>query len=268
MAAAAATATSADAAASAVVPLNASLERLNHVKHNLTTMGDTLTRNVCSKRDFEENRIFEVRELAQKIEKHLALEVKRRSESDKALQELLESRIAELQDGIERKVSDRLTQMQLNVDILTRKLVSLETELQQERENNQALLERLNHTVAQEVKNIRSTLDHEKVLRMEKEAQLLRKSAEDVYQLQERLNAEKSAREIGVSGVRDALAKLAKDKAKEDEKFKTGVLGDIEQLKNAVRFEHEERKEAEEQMVQTMDQIVKQVHESLEVVSK
>eukprot|EP01065_Artemidia_motanka_P032745 TRINITY_DN39730_c0_g1_i1.p1 TRINITY_DN39730_c0_g1~~TRINITY_DN39730_c0_g1_i1.p1 ORF type:complete len:283 (+),score=117.31 TRINITY_DN39730_c0_g1_i1:59-850(+) len=258
----------AELAASAVQPLNPSLQRLNHVKHNLSTMSDSLTRNITNKREFEESRIFEVRELAGKIDKHLSLEVKRRAESDKALQELFESRMVELQATTDRTLSERLTQMQLNVDILTRKMVSLEAELAQERDTNRQLLDKLNQTVAQEVKNIRSTLDHEKVLRMEKEAQLLRKSAEDVYQLQERLNSEKSAREIGLTGVREAIARLTKMQGKEDEKFKTSVLSDIDQLKNAVNFEHEERKEAEEQMVQAMDQIVKQVHDSLQVVSK
>eukprot|EP00756_Hemistasia_phaeocysticola_P057674 Hpha_TRINITY_DN3427_c0_g1::TRINITY_DN3427_c0_g1_i1::g.32661::m.32661 len=251
-----------------MVSLSASLEKLNSVKHNLSSMNQSLTKNVVSKREFEENRIYEVRELSSKIDKHLSLEVKRRAEGDKALQEMFEARLIEVQGSIERSLTERNSQMQLNIDIITRKMVSLEAELAQERDTNRQLLEKLSQSVNQEVKNIRSTLDHEKVLRMEKEAQLLRKSAEDVYQLQEKLNAEKSAREVGLNGLRDAIAKFSKERTKEDEKFKSGVVSDVQQLKAAVRCEHDERKESEEQMVNTIDQVVKQVNEALQVVSK
>eukprot|EP01062_Namystynia_karyoxenos_P005293 TRINITY_DN11876_c0_g4_i1.p1 TRINITY_DN11876_c0_g4~~TRINITY_DN11876_c0_g4_i1.p1 ORF type:complete len:306 (+),score=146.82 TRINITY_DN11876_c0_g4_i1:80-919(+) len=248
--------------------MSPSVERLSKVRSNLNALGDMLKADVHSKREFEENRIYEVRELTTKIEKHLTLEVKRRAESDKALQSLFEGRMQEMREALRREFTDRLTQQQMSVDVLTKKLVSVEKDLAMEREKNAQLLDKLDKGMSQEVRNIKATLDQDKVHRMEKEAQLLRKCAEDIYRLQERLDVEKHAREVAMEGFRDCIGGLGQDKTKDDDKFKSMVLNDLEQLKSAVRYEHEEREQAEEQMVQTMDQMVRQVQEALRVVSK
>ena len=221
-----------------------------------------------SKREYEENRLTEMRELMSKVEKHLALEVKRRSESDKVLQGMFEGKMRDQQETMDRQFTDKFSQMQHNVDILTKKIVSLEKELVSEREKNAQLLQKVSYESQQSVQNLKNTMEQDKVQRMEKDAQLLRKSAEDVYRLQERMDVEKQARDLGFESLRDAISKLANDKDKHDEKFRSLVLGDIEQLKSAVRFEHDEREQSEEQLVKTMDQIVNQVQDALRVVSK
>eukprot|EP01064_Diplonema_japonicum_P028452 TRINITY_DN4362_c0_g1_i2.p1 TRINITY_DN4362_c0_g1~~TRINITY_DN4362_c0_g1_i2.p1 ORF type:complete len:244 (+),score=96.91 TRINITY_DN4362_c0_g1_i2:116-847(+) len=224
--------------------------------------------DVNSKREYEENRLFEMRELTNKVEKHLALEVKRRAESDKVLQNMFESKMKEMQVATDKKFTEKFTQVQLNVDILTKKIVSLEKELVSEREKNAQLIQKLNYEQQQSVQTLKNTLEQDKVQRMEKEAQMLRKGAEDAYRIQERLDIEKHARDVGFEGLREAIAKLSQDKDKHDEKFKSLMLADIEQLKAAVRFEHEEREQSEEQLVATMDQIVQKVEDALRVVSK
>ena len=228
----------------------------------------TTPQDVHSKREFEENRLYEMRELTQKVEKHLALEVKRRSESDKVLQNMFEGKMREQAEALERGFNERMTQTKHNVDILTKKIVSLEKDLVAEREKNGQLLQKVSYESQQAVQNLKNSLEQDKVQRMEKDAQLLRKSAEDVYRLQERMDVEKQARDLGFEGLRDAIGKLSMDKDKHDEKFRSLVLGDIEQLKAAVRFEHDEREQSEEQLVKTMDQIVNQVQDALRVVSK
>ena len=247
--------------------MSPSTERLAKVKSNLNSLGDTLRADVHSKREYEENRIFEVRELTNKIEKHLALEVKRRADSDKVLQNMFEAKMKEMQDVMEKKFSDKSLQMQMNIDLLTKKIVSLEKELVNEREKNTQLVQKVSYDVQQNLQTIRNSLEQEKVQRTEKEAQQLRKSAEGIYSIQEKLEVERHAREVGMEGLRAAISKLSQDRDKHDEKFKSLVLGDIEQLKAAVRFEHDEREQQEEQLVQTMDQIVNQVQDALRVVS-
>eukprot|EP01059_Diplonema_ambulator_P015991 TRINITY_DN2722_c0_g1_i1.p1 TRINITY_DN2722_c0_g1~~TRINITY_DN2722_c0_g1_i1.p1 ORF type:complete len:283 (+),score=152.72 TRINITY_DN2722_c0_g1_i1:32-850(+) len=241
---------------------------LAHVQNRMNALGDTLRADITSKREYEENRLFEMRELTNKVEKHLALEVKRRAESDKVLQNMFEGRMKEMQAAMDKKFTEKFTQMQLNVDILTKKLVSLEKELVAEREKNAQLIQKLNYEQQQSVQTLKNTLEQDKVQRMEKEAQVLRKSAEDTNKIQNMLAVEKQARDVGFEGLREAIAKLSQDKDKHDEKFKSLVLADIEQLKAVVRMEHDEREQSEEQLVATMDQIVQKVEDALRVISK
>eukprot|EP01063_Lacrimia_lanifica_P035783 TRINITY_DN690_c0_g2_i1.p1 TRINITY_DN690_c0_g2~~TRINITY_DN690_c0_g2_i1.p1 ORF type:complete len:298 (+),score=163.96 TRINITY_DN690_c0_g2_i1:124-894(+) len=238
------------------------------VQHKMNALGDTLRADVHSKKEYEENRLFEIKDLSNKVEKHLALEVKRRAESDKVLQTMFETKMKEMQETMEKNFNDKMAVMKHNVDILTKKIITLEKDLVTERERSAQLMQKVSYESQQSVQNIKNTLDQEKVQRMEKEAQLLRKSAEDVHRLQERLDDEKRAREVDVGSLRDAIRKLSSDKDKHDEKFRSLVLSDIDQLKAAVRCEHDSREQAEEQLAATMAQIVDQFEDAFRVVSK
>ena len=97
-------------------------ERLTKMKASLGTLHQSIRTDVESRKAQEEARINEVRELATKVDKHLQLEVKRRTDADKTLQHMFETRLKDIADNIEKGYAAKLDDMRQNVDILTKKV--------------------------------------------------------------------------------------------------------------------------------------------------
>ena len=250
-----------------VAPASPVEDRLNTVKNNLAGLSATLRQDVESKREYEENRLYEMRELTTKIERHLALEVKRRTESDKVLQAMLDHRIKEVSESMERKVNDKLVLMQHNVDILTKKLERVTSELASERDKTGRLTQELRTQYLAGLQEMKQGVEMEKAQRMEKEALLLKRLTEDVHRLQERLDVERHTREAAFKTAREEGGKKSVAPTdKVDERFKAHVLDDIECLKTALRLEAETRERGEESLASTMDELVRQVHAGLRLV--
>eukprot|EP00759_Apiculatamorpha_spiralis_P041229 PhF_6_TR39839/c0_g1_i1/m.59240 len=241
-------------------------ERLSVVKSNLANLSASLREDVDAKREYEENRLHEVRELATKIERHLALEVKRRTESDKALQAMLEMRVKEVSDFMERKMADKLNLMQQNVDILTKKLEKVTSELASEREKTGRLTQELRSQYLQGLQEMKQGVEVEKIQRMEKEALLLKRLTEDVHRLQERLDVERHTREQAIKHIKETDPRMGRTGDKSDERFRAHLLDDIECLKTALRLESDARERSEETLASTMDEVVRQVHAGLRLI--
>eukprot|EP00756_Hemistasia_phaeocysticola_P039554 Hpha_TRINITY_DN16821_c1_g6::TRINITY_DN16821_c1_g6_i1::g.153771::m.153771 len=248
-------------------PAGPGTEKLSKVQASLSALGRTLKHDVDSKKELEQQRMYEVQQLGQKLEQKLTQECDRRATCDQELQGKLEKQISDALEKQKRFFQDRFTQQQLNVDTLTKKVSSLEKELVGERERNGQLQQRLDEGIAQ-VRQLQSYMEQDRIHQKEKEAQLLRKCAEDIHRLQGRLDSEVHARELANESLREAVGRLGQEKTKDDDRFKALVLGDIETLKQAVRLETEEREQMDDQLVATMDQMIHQVQDALKVVVK
>eukprot|EP01027_Heterolobosea_sp_BB2_P005264 GEZU01008073.1.p1 GENE.GEZU01008073.1~~GEZU01008073.1.p1 ORF type:complete len:182 (+),score=66.52 GEZU01008073.1:159-704(+) len=181
---------------------------------------------------------------------------------------MFESQLSQMQEAIDKRVGERFSQMQISIDILTKRIVQLEKELADEKDKNAKLNHELRTTVAQHVSDLQAAIETERVSRLEKEAQLLKKMSEDLFRMSERIENEKSVREHSQAALREEFDKLTRGREKNDEKFKAMVLEEIDILKAGLRLESENRATSEEQMVQTIDQIVSELQESLRIVSK
>eukprot|EP00906_Rhabdomonas_costata_P026952 RCo038362 len=257
---------------SATVPsLNqssASVEKLKLVKTALVGLPAELRQDVDARRATDEQRLLEVRELAIKVERHLALEVKRRSDADKALQLTVEQRMAEIAANVERVSMERAAKLQASLDVLTKTLGDLRVEFQEERQRTARLAAELRHAAEHSVSDLRSALEQEKVSRLEKEAQIQVKLAQDILKSQERDELERTQREAAVEHTREEFAKMMKDREKLDSQFRAKVVDDIACLKAAVEAEAENRVSSEEHITHTLDSVVSQLHASLKVVSQ
>jgi hypothetical protein len=243
-------------------------ERLTKMKASLGTLHQSIRTDVESRKAQEEARINEVRELATKVDKHLQLEVKRRTDADKTLQHMFETRLKDIADNIEKGYAAKLDDMRQNVDILTKKVVSLEKEIVSERERTARLASELRHASTNSVADVKAALEQEKATRLERETQILKKIAEDTHQTQERVEMEKTARVEAVEALRDEITKQMKTTERIAEKFRSKTMDDMDCVKAAIRVEAQTRESAEENLAHTMDVITNQFQSAMALLSK
>lgn len=243
-------------------------ERLNKMKNSLGGIHDAIQADVNKRKEGESSKVAEVRHLAEKVEKHLNLEVKRRTDADKTLQHMFETRLKDIAENIEKAYAAKLDGIQMSVDVLTKKVVSLEKELVSERERTAKLASELRHASTNSVADVKAALEQEKTGRLEKEAQILKKIAEDTQRTNERVEIEKNQRIEHVDTVKEELTKQMKSDQRVAEKFRSKTLDDLDCLKTAIKVEAQARESGEENIANSMDIMVTQLHEGLKIVSK
>lgn len=210
----------------------------------------------------------DVKDSAHRLQQHVALEVRRRTEGQKALQQLVDARAAELSRQLEQKTQERMLDLHKNVDLLTKRVDVLQKELAAEREKNVRLTQEMKFQATQGMQDVKGALDHERAQRQEKEALLAKKLSEDVFRLQERLDVERHARDAMVAAVKDDLVAATKSRHKSDERLLQELLEDVKGLKAALAEEHEERERSEEHLAAAMNDIVTQVHSGLQSLAR
>merc|ERR1711934_66912 len=113
--------------------------------------------------------------------------------------------------GVEaKKESDatmlkQMAAMQATIESLSYRCIYLERQQEKEKEQRQKELEENNAVILKQVHDFRTAFEMERVSRLEREAQILKRIGEDKQQLLEKLDAERMSRESSVNVVRDEL---------------------------------------------------------------
>merc|ERR1712028_42540 len=119
------------------------------------------------------------------------------------IRELLESKA---DDEAMHQLLIKIAQMQSTIESLSYRCIYLERQQAKDREKSQKEIEDNNAQILKQVHDFRTAFEMERVSRLEREAQLLKRIGEDKQQLMEKLDAERMARESSVNVVRDGLA--------------------------------------------------------------
>ncbi len=249
-------------------PMSPAFEKLHKVKESLSILNTDIKDEVDHRKEQSENKLLELRETCAKLEKSLTLETRKRAESDKVLQTMMENKFQQLQDEIDKKFGEKLSQQQLTIDVMTKRIANLEKQLSDEKEKTMKLMQDLRMNGMNQYDELKTMLENERVARLEKEAMILKKTAEDLNRVHEKLEFEKSYREQSQNALLQEIQKLDNDRTKQEQIFKQYTMDELEILKQSLRMEQQAREAAEEQLVQTIDGIVAQLQESLRIVTK
>ncbi|KAF0974389.1 hypothetical protein FDP41_006421 [Naegleria fowleri] len=244
------------------------VERLNAVKTSAQTFNGDLMEDLTAKKEVEQTKVFELRDTVAKIEKDLTVEMRKRAEGDKVLQTLCDNKINTVQDAIEKKMNEKFCQMQLVIDTLSKRVINLEQLLAEEKDYASKFSNTMKTGVIGQLEELRSMIEEERMNRMEKEAQLTRKINDEYFKVSQKLESEKKARELFITSTREDMERVEQAKARIDQDFRTRIFEEVDNLREELRRETEQREIVDEQIVNSLDTIIKQVHDSLRMVTK
>merc|ERR1719345_212083 len=149
------------------------------------------------------------------------------------IRELLESKADE---EAMHQLLTKIAQMQSTIESLSYRCIYLERQQAKDREKSQKEIEDNNAQILKQVHDFRTAFEMERVSRLEREAQLLKRIGEDKQQLLQKLDAERMARESSVNVVRDELAQST------------------EKLSRMLQMETTHRGEREDQILSALNQ--------------
>ena len=175
----------------------------------------------------------------------------------RALEGRLEGHLRESQAGLHK-----------SLDALGQTLGELRSAHRQEAEQRRVDIEHLAQGVAAKIDETREAVDDEKVARLEREAQILKRTGEDVFRLQEKIDSEALRREEQFNVIQATLSDTLASTQNREEQFRSLVLGEVATLKNGLQVEVEERQAEDEQIVLAINAYTKALKDGLRIVNK
>ena len=173
-----------------------------------------------------------------------------------------------MEQGIAAHVREMQQGLKASIDALTRSFAELHQGLREEREQRRVDVEHLAQSVVAKVDECQTGIDDERVERLEREANTLKRVGEDIFRLQEKVDAERVARETGVNALRTQLDDVVRRADTHDDKFQTIVLTEIASLKSALNAEKEERVAEDEQIVHAINDYTRALQDGLRIVNQ
>lgn len=219
--------------------------------------------NRKARKDKEEDEIQALKMNITRLENTLNQEVKRRTETNKAIQSAFEAHMATVQDRLEAGLVHRLDTLMSSVDGLNDRIAVVEDEFSTARQSYIRDMEDKSTLVADDIVALKASFTAERNERKERETLIIAKlrdlnerTAEKMVKDQQMLDAQVAElnTELGVVG------------HEEDRRFHEFVFTELAALKTGLVQEAQTREQADDEIVDTLTKYTGSVQEAMRVV--
>lgn len=135
----------------------------------------------------EEDRVVRMEREIAKLEKVLATETKRRIEASKALQSMFETKIVKLQQEFKEELRQVFEPLQMQIDTLIARVENIEKVMADEKRDREKEIQRANKEILEKLIAHQKEFEVEKVTRLQREAQVLKRIGDEVFRVQQKV---------------------------------------------------------------------------------
>lgn len=253
--------TAASAAASTTGRLNALADDFNNF------YGD-LEEETKIRKQAEEKRVARLELELGKVERVIRTETKRRIEASKALQVMFEVQLEKLQLEFKESLRESYEPLQAQVDALVARVEQIESTLVEEARDREIQIQKANKEVIDTFNEHAKQFEIEKVTRLQREAQTLKRVGDEVFRVQQKVTAERTAREAAIVLMKDDFYAALKAREKADEVFKAEMLRKMAAVERDLDVETKNRMASEEQLVAALNDYTKALQDGLKIVHR
>lgn len=242
--------------------------KLNAMADDFNNFYGDLDEETTIRKQAEDARVVRMERELGKIEKVIATETKRRIEASKALQVMFEAKLVAMQASFKQELRAAFEPLQERIDALVSRVEKLELTMEQERRDREKEIQRANTEVLNKFKEHQKEFEVEKVTRLQREAQTLKRVGDEVFRIQQKITAERSAREAAVVLMKDDFMTAHKAREKADEVFKSEMLRKMGVVEKDLEVETKNREASEEQLVNALNDYTQALQDGLQIVNR
>jgi len=242
--------------------------RLNAMADDFNNFYGDLDEETTLRKKAEEDRVVRMEREISKIEKVLATETKRRIEASKALQTMFETKITALQRDFKEELRTVFEPLQAQIDALVSRVESIEKTMQDEKRDREKEIQKANKEILDKFRVHQKQFEIEKVARLQRESQVLKRVGDEVFRLQQKITAERSSREASIIVMKDDFMTAHKAREKADEVFKSEMLRKMAIVEKDLEVETRNRVASEEQLVQALNDYTEALQDGLRIVNR
>lgn len=220
--------------------------------------------NRKARQDKEEDQIHDLKMNIARLENTLNQEVKRRSETNKAIHAAFDAHMATVQDRLEAGLSYRLDTLMGSLDVLHDRINVVGEEFITARQNYIRDMEDKSTLVADDIVALKSTFQAELSERKERETLIIARLRDLDERTAEKLVKDRRTLEIQVAQLNEELGVVGHE---EDRRFHEFVFAELAALKTGLVQEGQAREKADDEIVAAIKQYTECVQEAIKVVN-
>eukprot|EP00933_Yihiella_yeosuensis_P014671 TRINITY_DN13057_c0_g1_i1.p1 TRINITY_DN13057_c0_g1~~TRINITY_DN13057_c0_g1_i1.p1 ORF type:complete len:295 (-),score=82.61 TRINITY_DN13057_c0_g1_i1:210-989(-) len=251
---------------------NEALVKLNAGEHSFDDFGLLLGKDLKARKDELEGQAHVLKETVVRLERTLNAEVKRRIESNKALQGMFEAQVATMQDKLEAGLLGRLDQIGASLTSINDRVDCVEKDFSLTREQYVRDIEDRSSLVAKDAQALQASFLHERAERKDRETLIIAKLRDLDARTAEMVASEDQSIEDRYKELHDdlkvAVANNDEDGGGGDNSFQDYILSEMAGLKNGLLMETQQREQADDDIVNALNHYTKAIQDALRVVNQ
>eukprot|EP00908_Phaeocystis_cordata_P022444 Transcript_4861.p2 GENE.Transcript_4861~~Transcript_4861.p2 ORF type:complete len:266 (-),score=143.80 Transcript_4861:1249-2046(-) len=242
--------------------------KLNALADNFNNFYGDLEEETTVRKQAEEARVARIERECGKLERVIGTETKRRIEASKALQAMFENQLVQLQKEFKEDLREAYEPLQEQIDALIGRVERLEKTMEEEKRDREIEIQRANKEILDKFSEHVKQFEVEKVTRLQREAQTLKRVGDEVFRIQQKITAERSARESAIILMKDDFLAATKAREKADEVFKGEMLRKMAAVEKDLEIETRNRQASEEQLVNALNDYTRALQDGLRIVNR
>ena len=139
---------------------------------------------------------------------------------------------------------------------------------QEEKRDREKEIQKANKEILDKFSEHVKQFEVEKVTRLQREAQTLKRVGDEVFRMQQKITAERTAREAAIVLMKDDFIAATKAREKADEVFKAEMLRKMAAVERDLEIETKNREASEEQLVNALNDYTRSLQDGLRIVNR
>jgi hypothetical protein len=242
--------------------------KLNTMADDFNNFYGDLEEETTIRKQAEEARVVRMERELGKIEQVLATETKRRIEASKALQTMFEAKVVAMQREFKSELRAAFEPLQSQIDAIVGRVEQLELVMENERRDREKEIQKANKEVLDQFAIHQKQFEVEKITRLQREAQTLKRVGDEVFRIQQKITGERTAREAAIVLMKDDFFAAHKAREKADEIFKSEMLRKMAVVEKDLEVETKQREASEEQLVNALNDYTRALQDGLRSVNR
>jgi transcriptional regulator NrdR family protein len=237
--------------------------KLVDVGHRFIGFDKIVEEDTLVRKDTEQKRIDDAKIGLTKLEKALNVEIKRRVEANKTVQEMTETLANNMLDRLQSKILARIEKLTKSLDSMTTRCGALESGIQQFKGELPTKLHIDTAALIKEIDFCRTSMEADKKHRSERDTAYLRRIAEVEYGIDSKFETGFAIMEQQTASLKQEILSLSRTDESTEDQFRAFILEEVAALKNSLSLAAQAREQTDDEIVQAINQYTNALHKGL-----
>jgi hypothetical protein len=240
---------------------------LGKMLDDFDTFEGVLRNGTRQRRERDESRIADLRQIITQVEEEVAQESGRRVEAAKALQGWAETQVLGVRTRLEELLAAAHADTLRRIAALNERVTSLEAKFEEDRLKTLEEVDRRNRELVAALQAFHEEFEAERRSRLERETAILDRLGAAEHEALAQWDRERDAREAVYMEVKKRLEEAVDSRTKIDAKFQAAMLSEISAIKNGITAEETAREAEDDALAKTLNAYVQKLQASLALIN-
>lgn len=242
-------------------------ERLASIVEGFNAFDTEMKIGTRQRREKDEFKIAELKAEMERLDSDLTSEIKRRIEMNKSTQMWFEKELSELDKTFHISLEEKNIATINRLDELHQRITLLDEKFEKDKSYILKYIDEKGEELARMLNQFRTEFENDRVLRLEREAVLVKRLTDHEHIVNEIFANQIDRREKLYQQIKAILEENIKLRDKSSERFQAFFEREIHKLHNDVRIESEIREREDDEIVEALNRYTVKLQSSLKIIN-